>query len=144
MVSFFGKKDKKIKAFGDPIPIEWARSESGRFYNLIAVKEDELNIKDMGGVFIIWYHGVSSSTVYVGAATNLIDTIKVIKDNPQIIAFHEKGDLGITWSTISEKYRYRILAYLRAVMNPVIPTLPELEESAEPAEPFAVTLPYNV
>ncbi len=146
MLSIFKSNKTATKSSGisEPIAIEWAKTEEDKYFNLLSLKIEEMGLEEMGGIYMIWSAGLKTSIVYIGVTDNLIKSINIAKDNPEILSYHEKGTLGITWSPIQEKYRNRIVSYLNIIMPPLKSSIPELDGGFVQEAPFPVIPPFSL
>ncbi len=144
MFSIFKKKDNKKSAIVEnPIAIDWAKTENDKYFSLLSLKPEELNLEDFGGVYIVWYTKVKPTAIYIGSAKNLSEDLNKVKDNVEILSFHEQGPLGITWAPIQEKYRNRIISYLKTIMHPELLSIPELDNNFQEEDHIPVVPPFN-
>ncbi len=136
------KKNKRPSIPSEAVVIDWAKTEEDKYYNLLALKPKELNLDGFGGVYIVWYIGLTTTVIYTGITDDFVATFELVRENTEILAFHEKGNLGITWAPIQEKYRNRIASYLRLIMPPLLVSVPEIDNNFTEETPFPVVPPF--
>jgi hypothetical protein len=131
----FGKK----KTIATALP--WARTADGKFFRLMTVNPVELALTGQPGVYVIWYASLQTGWVYVGGTADLGAAIPKAQESSEINAFAERGPLGITWVSIVDKYRDRVVVYLRNTLKPLAGV--ELDTINMEAEPLTVAPPYS-
>ena len=140
-MALFWKSKKKTAPLGPPRDIAWVRSPKNRFYNFLNLDPDEMGLKGVSGVFVVWRGGLRPEWVYVGNTPDLAGTFDLIYDNPDIMDFGHDGKLFITWSEIKPEFQPGVVKYLIQVMSPAVedPVLPD-EDGNEPEEDDEVEL----
>ncbi len=143
MLSFKKNKNKTVIS-GEPIAIEWAKTESEKYYNLLSLNPDEISLSGVGGVYVVWYSKHKTVVVFVGVSDDLALSINQLKDHPQILEYHQKGDIGITWAPVHSKYRNQIASYTRFRLSPLLTSVVGIDDGFKDEVPLPVTLPFNV
>jgi hypothetical protein len=136
-MGLFSKSEKKKKAeepfepTWPPQDPKWARTPKGRFYNLITFDPAAAGLEGTSGVFVVWHGGVKPHWVYVGCSENLASAIDAVLDDEDILSYHRRGGLFVTWSTIRSGYQAGVVRYLQAVMKPKVEN-PDIDTNAKP------------
>jgi len=79
---------------------KWVRSPKGRFYQLLNMVPDELNLRDVGGVYVIWHGGVRPQWVFVGKTPSMTHALNKAIVNPDITQYDVNGKLYFSWSPV--------------------------------------------
>ena len=117
----------------------WAKSPEGKFFRVVNFNPDELGLGGTGGVYVIWFSALQIGWVYVGGGADLSEAIKKAQSSEDIMKFTERGSLGLTYVPIVDKYRDRVIVYLRSILKPLAQV--DLDTVDANAEPLAVTPP---
>ena len=86
---------------------------------MLTVGSDGPDLKNIGGVYVVWHRGEQPAWVYVGQSTSLADTFEELLKNDQVMQFHKRGGLYVTWSQILDQYRDGVTRYLVETLQPV-------------------------
>jgi len=130
-------QDAKFEPTWPPQDPNWARTPKGRFNNLITFDPAQAGLDGLSGVFVVWHGGVKPHWVYVGRSDNLASAIDSILDNEDVLSYHRRGGLFVTWSTINKGYQDGVVRYLNQTMKPNV----ENTDIDETVKPVAVTVP---
>ena len=140
-MGLFSKGTKSTSAPFDPTwPAQdpnWARTPKGRFHNLITFDPAAAGLSGMSGVFVVWHGGVKPHWVYVDRSDNLAGAIDAILDNEEVLSFHRRGGLFVTWSSINKGYQDGVVRYLHHTMKPKV----ENSGVNDTVKPVAVKVP---
>ena len=141
-MSFFGG-NKTTASLGTTAPIDpkWARSPSGAFYQLLDVDPDELKIRGVGGVYVVWHGGIRPEWIYAGESPNLGRVLDTLIDNDEITQYKTHGGLFVTWSTVKEEFRRGVLLHLTRALKPKVVNPRAPTEETEHTKPIAVLVP---
>ena len=88
MAWFWKSKEKALdkEIFeGPPRDIGWVRSPKNQFYNFLNLDPDEIGLKGVSGVYVVWQGGIRPEWVYIGHTPNLAGAFDAIYDNPEIM-----------------------------------------------------------
>lgn len=125
------KTDAPFEPTWPPQDPKWVRTPKGRFHNLITFDPDAAGLSGTSGVFVVWHGGVKPHWVYVGCSENLAAAIDAILDDEDVLSYHRRGGLFVTWSTIKSDYQAGVVRYLQAVMKPKVEN-PHIDTNAQP------------
>ena len=149
MAWFWKSKEKALdkEIFeGPPRDIGWVRSPKNQFYNFLNLDPDEIGLKGVSGVYVVWQGGIRPEWVYIGHTPDLGGAFDTIYDNPEIMDYAKDSKLFITWAEIRPEFQPGVVRYLIQVMDPAVidPVLPD-EDGKQPEEediqPIAVFPP---
>ncbi len=138
-MAWFRKSKKKglpDEAFeGPPRNIGWVRSPKNKFYNFLNLDPDEMGLKGVSGVYVVWRAGLRPEWVYTGHTADLGGAFDLIYDNDEIMEYGRDGKLFITWSQIKPEFQPGVVKYLIQVMSPAVldPVMPD-EDGNQPEE----------
>ena len=126
-MALFGDKNTNPPKIVNPINPKWAKAPSGGFNKLLSFDPESANIRDVGGVYIVWHGGVKPAWVYAGETPNLARSINELLDNDDVTQFEINGRLYVSWPPMLEEYRRGVALYLTktlkpGVVNPRAPT----------------------
>ncbi len=127
-MALFGGKNTEPPKIVNPIDPKWARNSTGAFNRLLSFDPESANIRDVGGVYIVWHGGVKPAWVYVGETPNLARSINELLDNDDVTQFEINGRLYVSWSPVLEEYRRGVVLYLTQSLKP------EVENPRAPTE----------
>jgi hypothetical protein len=117
---------------------KWVRSAKGRFYRLVQLDTDKVAFPTTSGAFVIWHGGVKPGWVYVGRTANLAATLKELAADSDILSYHQRGGLSVSWANIKPEFQGGVVRYLIDVMKPLVENAAEARNDADPVP---VTLP---
>jgi len=120
MAIFGGSSGGARRANQKPSDPKWVRSPKGGFYQLLSLDPDELNLRDVGGVYVIWHGGVRPQWVYVGETPSLARALNNAMDDEEIAQYDINGKLFVSWSPVVEKLRRGVVLYLTQSMSPLV------------------------
>ncbi len=115
---FGGNADEDFSAVRKPFDPEWQASARG-YYRMLTVGSEGPDLKNIGGVYVVWHRGEQPAWVYVGQSASLADTFEELLKNDQVMQFHKRGGLYVTWSQILDQYRDGVTRYLVETLQPV-------------------------
>ena len=141
MALFGGTSKAATIASASPIDPKWVRAPSGAFYQLLDFDPDEVGIRSVGGVFVIWHGGVRPQWVYAGESPNIARSLDQLIDNPDITQYKTNGGLFVTWSLVKEEFRRGVLLHLTRALKPLIVNPRAPTEETEHTKPIAVLVP---
>tara|TARA_B100000315_G_C14588277_1_gene594331 strand:+ start:1352 stop:1801 length:450 start_codon:yes stop_codon:yes gene_type:complete len=140
-MALFGDKKNKPPKITNPIDPKWAKSTSGTFNRLLSFDPESANIRDVGGVYIVWHGGVKPAWVYVGETPNLARSINELLDNDDVTQFEINGKLYISWSPVLEDYRRGVVLYLTQTLKPEVENPRAPKEESDTTYLIPVLLP---
>lgn len=141
MMALFGLFKRKITAplvAQDP---KWVRSPKGKYYHLLDLDPDEIDLQGVGGVYVIWHGGVRPQWVYVGESPSIARAINGASHSTDITQYEVNGRLYITWSPVIEKLRRSVVLYLTQTMKPLVDNPRAPSEGEEGIISYPVILP---
>ncbi len=100
---------------------KWVITAKGGFHQLMRMDPDELNLRYVGGVYVIWHGGTKPGWLFVGESPSIGRAIDQALDMEDITEYESMGRVYITWSTIQQDFRRGVLLYLAQRMKPLIP-----------------------
>ncbi len=120
-MALFGRgKSQDSKPPQGVVDLQWVRSPDGDFWQLHQLKPDTLNIRGVGGVYVLWHGGLKPTWVYAGESTSLGRALTEVADNKEITQYRARGGLYASWAVVSEELRRGILLYLTRAMKPLV------------------------
>jgi len=121
MIAFFGGGKKAAPAAPTkPSNPKWVTTAKGGFHQLMRIDPDELNLRDVGGVYVIWHGGTKPEWLYVGESPSIARAIDQALDMDEITEYESMGRVYVTWSPIQQDFRRGVLLYLAQSMKPLI------------------------
>ena len=101
-----------------PLQVYWAQSMSNRQRVWCSLKAvDTENIKT-SGVYVIWHGGPAPRVVYIGRG-DIAGRINHHRSSSRILQYESKGQLMVTWASISESERRGAEKYLANTLDPL-------------------------
>ena len=119
-MALFGGKKSGTPKIVKPIDPKWAKTSSGAFNRLLSFDPESANIRDVGGVYIVWHGGVTPAWVYAGETPNLARSINELLDNDDVTQFEINGKLYVSWSPVLEEFRRGVVLYLTQTLKPEV------------------------
>lgn len=112
-----------------PLDPQWARDKGGHFSRLLSLDPEEAGLSGKSGVFVIWHAGVKPAWVYVGHSEDLAHTFLILGKNEEVISFHNRGSLYVSWCFVRDKFADGVVAYLTHKLKPQVanPQMGEIE-----------------
>ncbi len=122
MMGFFGSRKKAAPAApAKPSDPKWVTTAKGGFHQLMRIDPDEMNLRDVGGVYVIWHGGTKPEWLFVGESPSIARAIDQALDMDEITEYESMGRVYVTWSPIQQDFRRGVLLYLAQSMKPLIP-----------------------
>lgn len=136
-----GKAPQPSAPPGPPVDVSWQRDERGHFHRLLRLHPIEAGLSGIGGVYVLWSHGISPKWIYTGATDDLGEAIGQARDTQQVLLFEGHGGVYVTWSPVKTEYRDGVAAYLRTSLTPEIMIVLPTDHPLADADPIAVFPP---
>lgn len=126
----------------DIATVNWVKGKNDKYHRLMVVNENSPTLIQQSAVFVVWEKwGNKITWLYVGSTEDMAKTIYRLKNDPEIAKYEGKGRVGITWAILNPKFRSRVAAYLKKILNPIVENPDLTEHSNFDSEPFAVHPP---
>ena len=132
----FGGKDEPEK-ITKPVDPNWVRAPSGRFWPLLSLDPEELNLNNVGGVYLIWHAGVRPEWVYAGHTKDMAAALHHVGNNPDINYYEKNGGLFVAWAPVMEAYRPGVVKYLEETFKTLVPNVSDFTDRTVPVPVIA-------
>lgn len=119
LISYLFPK-KKQSWHAVPTDPQWRRDPRGRFFRLHEVDVDGQQLHGSGGVYVLWHGGIRPRWVGVSATDDLGSALSSAADDPDIRSYEVHGGVYVTWSPVRREFRPGVVAYLTAMMCPIL------------------------
>ena len=131
-MGLFGKSKKTSLPPGQPSNVGWVRSPKNRYYHFLNLEPEEVGLRGVSGVYVIWHAGLRPEWIYIDRSDDLAKAFREIRANREIIEFDRHGSLFVTWAQIRPEFQAGVVKYLNQVIPPIIGPL--IDEDAEEDE----------
>ncbi len=131
-MALFGKSKNKTVVPVVPNNVFWIRSPKNKFYNFLNLEPEELGLKRVSGVYVIWHGGLRPEWIYIGQTTNLAAAFENLRDNDEVMEFQRHGSLFVTWSEIRREYQAGVVKYLYKILKPIVANPDSPEDDVPP------------
>ena len=71
------------------------------------------------GVYVIWHSGPSPNVIYVGQG-NIVERIRLHRQDPAILAYEGHGNLLVTWAEVYGHLRDGVERFLANTYSPLV------------------------
>jgi hypothetical protein len=132
VMALFGKSKNKTVVPVVPNNVFWIRSPKNKFYNFLNLEPEELGLKRVSGVYVIWHGGLRPEWIYIGLTDDLAATFEDIRLNDEVMEFQEHGSLFVTWSEIRREYQAGVVKYLYKILKPIVANPESPDEDVPP------------
>ena len=130
-MALFGKSKKKTIIPVVPNNVFWIRSPKNKFYNFLNLEPEEVGLKGVSGVYVIWHGGLRPEWIYIGQTDDLAQAFENLRGNDEVMEFQGHGSLFVTWSEIRQEFQAGVVQYLNNILKPIVanPEPPDKDET---------------
>jgi hypothetical protein len=131
VMALFGKSKKKTIIPVVPNNVFWIRSPKNKFYNFLNLEPEEVGLKRVSGVYVIWHGGLRPEWIYIGQTDDLAQAFENLRGNDEVMEFQGHGSLFVTWSEIRQEFQAGVVQYLNNILKPIVanPKPPDKDET---------------
>lgn len=121
-MGLFGKgDDTKLERITEPVDPNWVRTSEGAFLPFLSIEPDEIGLKGVGGVYLIWHGGVRPEWVYVDHSKDMASAFDDASNNDDITYYEKNGGLFVAWALVREPYRAGVVKYIEDSFKTLVP-----------------------
>jgi hypothetical protein len=99
------------------LTVEWVKRQDGHWCRL---EHLDLDSVDTSGVYMIWHGGDQPRVVRVGQGGDIAQRLQRLKEDPEILAYKNYGELYVTWAAVPASKRDGVVCYLSENWSPLI------------------------